>query len=156
MTGFDPSTLRVVATVPQAQVAAIQAGGKARIEVPSLGRWVDVRAMTIVPTADPRTHTTRIRLDLPTEVRGVYPGVYARVHFVVGKAPRLLVPRAAVLKRSEVTAVYVVDGQYRAHLRQIRLGSAGDEVSVEVLAGLKPGERVALEPVKAGMAAPGA
>ena len=156
MTGFDPSTLRVVATVPQAQVAAIQAGGKARIEVPSLGRWVDVKAMTIVPAADPRTHTTRIRLELPAEVRGVYPGVYARAHFVVGMAPRLLVPRAAVLIRSEVTAVYVVDGQNRAHLRQVRLGSAGDEVSVEVLAGLKPGERVALEPIKAGMASPGA
>jgi multidrug efflux pump subunit AcrA (membrane-fusion protein) len=33
----------------------------------------------------------------------------------------------------------------------VRLGDAGDETSVEVLAGLKPGERVALEPVKAGM-----
>jgi RND family efflux transporter MFP subunit len=151
MTGFDPSTLRVVATVPQTQVAAIQAGGKARIEVPSLGRWVDVKAMTLVPTADPRTHTTRIRLDLPAEVRGLYPGVYARVHFVVGRAPRLLVPRAAVLRRSEVTAVYVVGSDSRAQLRQVRLGDAGDETSVEVLAGLKPGERVALEPIKAGM-----
>jgi multidrug efflux pump subunit AcrA (membrane-fusion protein) len=112
--------------------------------------------MTIVPTADPRTHTTRIRLELPAEVRGVYPGVYARAHFVVGKAPRLLAPRAAVLRRSEVTAVYVVDERGRARLRQVRLGSAGDENSVEVLAGLKPGERVALEPVKAGMALPGA
>ena len=156
MTGFDPSTLRVVANVPQAQVAAIQAGGKARIEVPSLGRWVDVKAMTIVPAADPRTHTTRVRLELPADVRGVYPGVYARAHFVIGKAPRLLVPRAAVVRRSEVTAVYVVDEQGRARLRQIRLGSAGDEASVEVLAGLKPGERVALEPVKAGMTLPGA
>jgi len=106
MTGFDPSTLRVVATVPQAQVAAIQAGGKARIEVPSLGRWVDVKAMTIVPAADPRTHTTRIRLDLPEEVRGVYPGVYARAHFVVGRAPRLLVrapPCCAVAKSLRCT-----------------------------------------------------
>jgi len=151
MTGFDPSTLRVVATVPQTEVAAIQAGGKARIEVPSLGRWVDVKTMTIVPAADPRTHTTRIRLELPAEVRGVYPGVYARAHFVIGKAPRLLVPRAAVVRRSEVTAVYVVDEQGRARMRQVRLGSAGDETSVEVLAGLKQGERVALEPIKAGM-----
>jgi RND family efflux transporter MFP subunit len=155
MTGFDPSTLRVVATVPQAQVAAIRALGKARIEVPSLGRWVDVKSMTIVPAADPRTHTTRIRLDLPADVRGVVPGVYARAHFVVGSAPKLLVPRAAVLRRSEVTAVYVVDEQGRARLRQVRLGAAGDEASIEVLAGLQPGERVALEPVKAGMA-PGA
>lgn len=155
MTGFDPSTLRVVATVPQAQVAAIRALGRARIEVPSLGRWVDVKAMTIVPAADPRTHTTLVRLELPVDVRGVYPGVYARAHFVIGSAPRLLVPRAAVLRRSEVTAVYVIDEQNGALLRQVRLGSAGDEADIEVLAGLRPGERVALEPVKAGMTSPG-
>jgi len=154
MTGFDPSTLRVVATVPQAQVAAIRAVGKARIEVASAGRWIDVKSMTIVPAADPRTHTTQIRLELPADVRGIYPGVYARAHFVTGTAPRLLAPRAAILRRSEVTAVYVLEDG-RALLRQVRLGSAGDETSVEVLAGLKPGERVALDPVKAGMAPAG-
>jgi multidrug efflux pump subunit AcrA (membrane-fusion protein) len=84
-------------------------------------------------------------------VRGIYPGVYARAHFVIGTAARLLVPRAAVLRRSEVTAVYVVGADGRPRLRQVRLGTAGDEQSVEVLAGLKPGERVAVEPVKAGM-----
>jgi RND family efflux transporter MFP subunit len=154
MTGFDPSTLRVVATVPQAQVASIRALGKARIEVPSLGRWVDVKRITVVPAADPRTHTTRVRLDLPGDVRGIYPGVYARAHFAVGAAPKLLVPRAAVIRRSELTAVYVLGDDGRPLLRQVRLGAAGDERSVEVLAGLKPGERVALDPVKAGMSAP--
>lgn len=154
MTGFDPATLRVVATVPQAQVGAIQAGGKARIELPSAGRWIEVKQITVVPAADPRTHTTRIRLELPGEVRGVYPGVYARAHFVVGTAPKLLVPRAAVFRRSELTAVYVLGDDNRPQLRQVRLGAAGDEHAVEVLAGLKPGERVALEPLEAGMAGP--
>lgn len=152
LTGFDPSTLRVVANVPQAQVAAIQAGAKARVEVPSLGRWVDVKGLVIVPSADPRTHTTRIRLELPEDVRGVYPGVYARAHFVVGRALKLLVPSAAVVRRSEVTAVYVLGADGAPRLRQVRLGEAADESSFEVLAGLQPGERVALEPVKAGMA----
>jgi len=151
MTGFDPSTLRVVATLPQAQVAAVQASGKARVEVPSAGRWIDVKAMTVMPAADPRTHTTRVRLELPADVRGVYPGVYARAHFVVGTAPKLLVPRAAVFRRSELTAVYVLPEEgrpgLRLQLRQVRVGTAGDEHAVEVLAGLKPGERVALEPL---------
>ena len=151
MTGFDPATLRVVANVPQAQVAAIQAGAKARVEVPSTGRWIEARGTTVVPAADPRTHTTRVRLDLPEDVRGIYPGVFARAHFTVGRATRLLVPRAAVLQRSEVTAVQVVGENGALQLRQVRLGTAGDERSVEVLAGLKPGERVALEPVKAGI-----
>jgi RND family efflux transporter MFP subunit len=153
MTGFDPGTLRVTATVPQAQIAAIQAGGKARVEIPSVGKWIDAKRVTIVPSADPRTHTTQVRLELPADVRGVYPGVYARAHFVTGTAPRLLVPRAAVLRRSEVTAVYVVDDKGAAQLRQVRLGTAGDESAVEVLAGLRPGELVALEPVKTGIQA---
>jgi RND family efflux transporter MFP subunit len=152
LTGFDPSSLRVVATVASAQVAAIQAGARARIEVPSLDRWVEVKTVTVVPSADPRTHTTQVRLDLPDDAKGLLPGVFARAHFVTGKAPRLMVPRAAVLQRSEVTAVYVIDDKGAPRLRQVRLGTATDEKSIEVLAGLKPGEKVAIEPVKAGMA----
>ncbi len=156
MTGFDPGSLRAVANVPPARVPEIQAGARARIEVPALGRWIEARSVTVVPAADPRTHTTRVRLDLPEDARGVYPGVFARAHFVTGRAPRLLVPRAAVLQRSEVTAVYVLDDKGAPRLRQVRLGAAGDEHAVEVLAGLKAGERVALEPVKAGIGAAGA
>jgi RND family efflux transporter MFP subunit len=149
MTGFDPGTLRVTATVPQAQVAAIQAGAKARIELPSVARWIEAASLTVIPAADPRTHTTQVRIGLPAEVRGIYPGIYARAHFVTGRKPALLVPRAAVIRRSELTAVYVVSESVQ--LRQIRLGTAGDEKAVEVLAGLKPGERIALDPVKAGL-----
>lgn len=152
LTGFDPSSLRVVATVASAQVPAIQAGARARIEVPSLGRWVEVKSLLVVPSADPRTHTTQVRLGLPADARGLLPGVFARAHFVTGKAARLMVPRSAVLRRSEVTAVYVVDPKGRPLLRQVRLGAAADETSVEVLSGLRPGEKVAVEPVKAGMA----
>ena len=149
MTGFDPGTLRVTATVPQAQVAAIQAGAKARIELPSVARWIEAASLTVIPAADPRTHTTQVRIGLPAEVRGIYPGIYARAHFVTGRKPALLVPRAAVIRRSELTAVYVVSDSIQ--LRQIRLGTAGDEKAVEVLAGLKPGERVAVDPIKAGL-----
>jgi len=154
MTGFDPGTLRVVANVPQARIAAISQTGKARIEVPSHNRWIEVKKLTVVPAADPRTHTTLVRLELPGDVRGIYPGVFARVHFVTGTAPRLLVPRAALLRRSEVTAVYAVGDDGQPRLRQVRLGTASDENAIEVLAGLRAGERVALEPVKAGMPAP--
>jgi RND family efflux transporter MFP subunit len=151
MTGFDPGTLRVSATVPQAQIAAIQAGAKARVEVPSIARWVEATQFTIIPAADPRTHTTQVRLALPADVRGIYPGIYARAHFVTGRTAALLVPRAAVVQRSELTAVYVLTESGAPQLRQVRLGTAGDERAVEVLAGLRAGERVALEPIKAGM-----
>ncbi len=154
MTGFDPSTLRVVANVPQTQIGSIQAGARARIEVPSTNKWLDVKGITLVPAADPRTHTTRVRLDLRRESRDLYPGVFARAHFTIGRATRLLAPREAIIRRSEVTAVYVIDDQGAPHLRQVRLGVIADDRSIEVLAGLKPGERVAIEPIAAGMAPP--
>jgi RND family efflux transporter MFP subunit len=152
MTGFDPSTLRVVANVPQTQISAIQAQTRVRIEVPSAHKWFEVKSVTVVPSADPRTHTSRVRLDLANEVREIYPGVFARAHFTVGKATRLLVPRAAIVRRSEVTAVYVVGHEGWPLLRQVRLGAVSDDRAVEVLSGLKPGERVALDPIAAGMA----
>lgn len=152
MTGFDPSSLRVVATVGSAQVAAIQAATRVRVEIPAANRWIEARSFTVVPSADPRTHSTQVRIDLPEDVQGVIPGVFARAHFVVGKAPRLMAPREAIVRRSELTAVYVIGEAGAAQLRQVRLGTVSDERAVEVLAGLRPGERVALDPVKAGMA----
>ena len=57
------------------------------------------------------------------------------------------IPASAVVQRGEVSAVYVLaDG--RLSLRQLRLG-ARDGDSVEVIAGLKPGEAIATDPVAA-------
>ncbi len=52
-----------------------------------------------------------------------------------------------------MTAVYVIDAQDRVQLRQVRLGESAGEGLVEVLAGLAAGERVATEPVRAGIEA---
>jgi RND family efflux transporter MFP subunit len=89
---------------------------------------------------------------LTRTVSEVYPGMFVRVHFVAGKANKLLIPSGAVLRRSEVVAVYVVDDKGAAKLRQVRLGEPSGQDEIEVLAGLRPGEKVALDPVKAGMA----
>ena len=153
LTGFDPTDLRAVATVPQYKVAEVKAAAKATIEIPSIGKWVSATGITVLPSADAETHSTRVRLDLPRDLRDVYPGVFARAHFATGRARKLVVPSAAVIRRSEVTAAYVVDDQGRVLLRQLRLGSVAGEQGIEVLAGLAPGEKVALDPVKAGMQA---
>jgi RND family efflux transporter MFP subunit len=151
MTGFDPRDMRVIATVPQYKVAEVRASPRAMVEVPSLNKWIEARAITVLPAADPRTHATRVRLDLPEHVRDVYPGMFARAYFTVGRARKLVVPVAAVIKRSEVTGVYVVGARDRVGFRQVRLGEPAGQGDIEVLAGLSAGERVALDPVKAGM-----
>ncbi len=152
VTVFDPRALRVTATLPQAVLARADLAARVQIEIPSLQRTLAARRVTVIPVADVRTHTTQVRLDLP-ETAGVMPGQYACASIVTGHAKALTIPESAVLRRSEVTAVYVLDAGGRAQLRQVRLGEPVGDAEVEVLAGLNEGEHVAREPVRAGIEA---
>lgn len=152
MVGFDPASMRVIVNVPQYKLSEIGSHPKVKVELTSLKRWVNAASVTVQPSADSRTHSTQVRINLPENEKGVYPGMFVRAHFVVGKAKKLLIPASAVVRRSEVVAVYVVDESGNPRLRQVRLGDAAGENEIEVLVGLNPGESVALDPVKAGMA----
>ena len=152
MTGFDPSKMRVIVNVPQDKLQDIGTRPDVAIEFPTIKLRVQAVSVSVQPLADARTHTTQVRIDLPAKQTGVYPGMFVRAHFVVGKAKKLLIPTSAVVHRSEVSAVYVVGGKDQVTLRQIRLGEAVGLNEIEVLAGLNVGERVALDPIKAGMA----
>ena len=148
---FDPRDLRVTATLPQAALPTLKLTEPVRVDIASLGKSVIATKVTVIPLADARTHTTRIRLDLPA-AEGVLPGQFARARFVTGGVRALAVPATALLRRGEVTAVYVVDGQGRAQLRQVRAGEEVGEGFVEILSGLAAGERIAANPIRAGMA----
>jgi RND family efflux transporter MFP subunit len=151
LTVFDPRELRVTATLPQAALPQVQLDAPIRIEIPALGKSLTAVKATVIPLADARTHTSRIRLDLPA-ADGVLPGQFARARFVVATTRVLAIPAAALVRRGEVTAVYVVDGEGRPQLRQVRAGETVGEGQVEILAGLSAGDRIAANAIRAGMA----
>lgn len=151
MTGFDPSEMRVVVSVPQYRMADIGARPEVMVEVPTLNRWIKAASVRVQPVADARTHSSLVRVNLPADEAGVYPGMFVRAHFVVGKTKKLVVPASAILRRGEVVAAYVVDDKGGAKLRQVRVGEQAAEGYVEVLSGLNPGERIASDPIRAGM-----
>jgi RND family efflux transporter MFP subunit len=151
ITLYDPKALRVVAEVPQYKVAEVGKNLRAKVEFPETGKWIEARPVVLLPTADLRSHTVRARVTLPEGIQGAVPGMYARVRFVLGTAKKILVPAAALARRGEVTGVYVVDAGGVPSMRQVRLGEPIDTGEVEVLAGLNPGEQVALHPAEAGI-----
>ncbi len=151
VTIYEPKGLRVVASIPQYKLAEVKRAGKARIEFPETGQWIDATRIEILPTADARSHTVTARLYLPDEAAGILPGMAARAHFLSGGAKKLTVPPQAVIRRGEVTGVYVLDAQDTPRLRQVRIGEIQGNGEVEILAGLASGERVSLEPVSAGI-----
>lgn len=156
MTVFDPRSLRVTAALPQQQLAEIKAGRgelKARIEFTESGKWLDAVKVEVLPTVDSRTHTATVRAYLADNIEGIAPGAFARLHLVAGKVQKLLLPATAVVRRGEVSLVYVLDEKNpnaAPRLRQVRLGETMAD-GVEVLAGLSSGETIALDPIQAGM-----
>lgn len=147
---YQPGGLRVTAPVPQYRLKDMGGAKAARVEFPELGRWVDATSVQLLPTADATTHVSQVRVGLPA-VAEARPGMFARVHFVTGQAEKLTVPATAILRRGEVAAVYVQAADGRLALRQLRLGEAVGQGEIEVLAGLAAGDRVATDPVRAGI-----
>lgn len=153
VTIYDPTALRVTAAVPQTVLSNLPAASTpaAKAELPGLpaaAQWPTPIRTQVLPTVDAGTHTAQVRLDLPPELAGVTPGMFARV-WIGGKrtaaADRIWVPASAVVRRSELTALYVLGSNNQPLLRQVRLGrTEGDKV--EVLSGLSDGERVVIEP----------
>ena len=101
--------------------------------------------MTVFPEASSPSNTFRARLDLPENATDLFPGMFVKAGFVIGETDRLLIPAAALVRRGEVTAVYVVDAHGQVRMRQVRVGNRFDD-SIEVLSGLTAGERVAIDP----------
>ena len=147
---YEPGGLRVTASIPQYRLNEMRKVTTARVEFPELGKWVDASSVKLLPTADTATHVSQVRVNLPP-VPEATPGMFARVHFVVGQAEKLTVPATAVVRRGEVAAVYVEGSDGRLSLRQLRLGETVGAGEIEVLAGLSAGDKVITDPVKAAI-----
>lgn len=147
VSGLSLDQLRVNVEVPQSDIAAIREHGAAAVLLPD-GRRVDASGVVIFPYADPKTHSFRIRVELPKANTGLQPGMTVKTAFKTGEAERILIPASALVSRSEVTAVYEVDPANRVSLRQVRVGHRlGDRI--EILAGLSAGDRIAVDPLAA-------
>jgi RND family efflux transporter MFP subunit len=161
---YAPGALRAVVQVPASMAAAARSATTVQVELAD-GRRVVPSARSLLPGADPVSQTVEWRLELPAtttdtaDAGALLPGQAVRVFFQgaegasasakAATAP-LVLPAAAVLRRGELTAVYVAQAQ-RFVLRAVRTG-ADRGAGVEVLAGLKPGERFAVDAVAAGLA----
>ena len=155
VTVYAPQPLRAVVQVPASQADSARAAQEVQVqltEANGASQWVRPVKRSSMPAADPVSQTVVWRLDLaPDAAQKLLPGQQVRVRFVGSQAQRTVVPAQAVLRRGELTAVYVVSERGFV-LRAVRLGADHGDQGVEIVAGLVAGERVALDPVRAGLA----
>ncbi len=151
---YAPLPIRAVVQVPASRGDAARAASSIEVQIgdASSSRWVKPTSRSALPMADAVSQTIEWRLELPQDaVTGLVPGQQVRVRFVGAQAQRRVVPASAVLRRGELTAVYVAHEKGFV-LKAVRLGADHGAEGVEVLAGLIEGDRIALDPVQAGLA----
>ncbi|MBI2501671.1 MAG: efflux RND transporter periplasmic adaptor subunit [Candidatus Latescibacteria bacterium] len=138
----DP--LEVVAEVGETLYSSLGTGQEVEIEIPALLQRRSGRITALVPAADPRSRTFRVKVALPNPDYRLGSGLYARLLLPTRTRPALLIPAAALVQEGQLQGVYLhVDS--RAQLRWVRLGQArGDQY--EVLSGLEAGQQVISPP----------
>lgn len=147
LTLYAPDALRIELALPQSEAEAVRARPQASLRLDD-GRGVDAAEVVVYPSADPRSHSVGVRVNLPALQGPPAPGTTAAVRLPASAARGALrIPAKAIVRRGELTGVYVVqDG--RPLLRQLRLGGV-EGGSATVLSGLKPGEKIAVDPLAA-------
>ena len=124
MTGLSLEELRAVVDIPQEHIGPLRKHRRARVVLPN-GRSVDAEQLRLSPAADPGTQSFRVQVTLPKGDHGVFPGTLVKVAFVTGEEKQLLAPAAAIVRRGEITGVYVEDEHGRISFRYVRTGKIG-------------------------------
>lgn len=158
LTLYAPQPLRAVTHVPASRAALAAKASKVELQLQD-GHWVSPASQTQLPVADPVSQTIEWRFQLaPAQAAQQVPGQQVKVRFAgvgVGGSKHLTVPESALLRRGELTALYVAQaGPGRAGfvLRAVRVGASHGAAGVEILSGIKAGDQIALDPVRAGLA----
>jgi len=144
----DLRSVWVIGDLYEKDFPAVRLGSRATITVPSRAPTrLQGRVAYIDPRLDTGTRTAKVRIEVPNAAMALRLGMYVTVTFETSSEQRVtLVPREAVQAIGERTVVYVPvsgdDGRFIE--RAITPGRQVDD-AVEVLGGLKPGERVVVE-----------
>lgn len=138
----DVSKLWIELSVPTGELAAIDEGQAveiARGDAAERGRIIFVS-----PMLDPATRSARVIAEIDNE-RGLWrPGTFVTASILLGaKKVGILLPRTAVQTIEGAPSVFVKSGD-EFEKRAVKLGQQ-DYDSVEIVAGVAPGEQVAID-----------
>jgi cobalt-zinc-cadmium efflux system membrane fusion protein len=140
----DLSTVWMVANVREADAGRVRLGDEMNVRVLAFpGRTFQAKVTYIAPTVDPTTRRIAVRAEISNPDRILKPEMFADFAISVGPASSsLAVPENAVIYEGESAHVWLARPDHSLVLQQVRLGRSAEGL-VEVIDGLRPGDRIA-------------
>ncbi|MEL7535808.1 MAG: efflux RND transporter periplasmic adaptor subunit [Pseudomonadota bacterium] len=143
----DISRIKVDFTVPEAVLGSISLGDALQAQsVAFRDQTFRGRVESIGSRIDPVTRSAQVRAVLPNDDGLLRPGMLLTVNVIVNERLGIRVPARAVVQESVRAYVFVATAEDIAERREVKLGSRSAD-HVEILAGLKIGERVVVSGV---------
>jgi cobalt-zinc-cadmium efflux system membrane fusion protein len=139
----DPSSVWLLANVREAAAASVRAGDIMFVRVPAYPqREFRARVTYVAALVDSATHRLAVRAEIDNRDGALKPEMFATFRIQTSDATQSpAIPEAAVVYEGDAAHVWVVQGDGLLAYRSIRTGRTNDGL-VEVLEGLKPGERI--------------
>lgn len=137
---YDPSTLRLEASVRESVASKLTKGQALMAEIDALKKQFPVEVDEIVPSADPGSRSFLVKVSL-VDGGGLYPGMFGRLMIPIGQTEKVFIPVAAVTRVGQLDFVIVKTDQGPVR-RYVRLGERSPDNRVEVISGIKPGDQI--------------
>ena len=139
----DLSTVWLVADVPETDVPFIERGQTVEVRVLALpGQVFKAKLTAIGAQVDPVTRRVPVRATLANPDGKLKPQMFASFSIITsGESQAPAVAEEAIVREGDQAHVWVVTQNNALVVRPIRIGRSSDGM-VEVVSGLKPGERV--------------
>lgn len=139
----DLSTVWLIANVRETDAPLMHAGDPVEVHVLAYpNRVFDAKISYVAPSIDASTHRLAVRADVANREGLLKPQMFASFTILTGSETSAVgVPQSAVVYEGDTARVWVNDAKDALSLRQIKTGRSNGNM-VEVLSGLKPGERV--------------
>ena len=137
--------MQLIANVREGLMKHLKTGQGIGVYLEDLGMNCQGTISEIVPQADPATRTFQVKVIGPCHA-GVRPGMYAKLLIPLGNKAVLIIPPAAIQQVGQLTMVDVAENN-SLHRRNVQLGRQidyGGATYIEVLSGLRAGEKVAI------------
>jgi RND family efflux transporter MFP subunit len=148
LTLYNPKRMQMVVTVPESLALRLKVGQKVPGRLEALDHECEATVSEIVPESQAASRSFAVKVTGPCPP-GVYTGMFGRIFIPLGDEEILVVPAAAVVHVGQLTMVQLLE-EGKLHRRAIQTGRQVDD-RFEVLAGLKPGEKVVLEHSREGI-----
>ena len=149
----DMSSLEIEVDVSETYINRVHTGQKVEAALDAYADWrIPSHVITTIPSADRQKATVKVRIGFDELDPRILPDMGVKVSFLkdeqpaaaqTAAAPRMAVPKAAIKTTDGQAVVFVVTDD-QVDRRAVTVGGEADGL-VDVLSGLRPGERVVLD-----------